>query len=76
MKKYYLIETTDNERSSSYKEICETLEEAESKVMSYADWYCSNGCCRIVKVDSKFNTIERYDFWKGELRETYSYKRK
>ena len=23
MKYYYLIETTDNERSSSYKEICE-----------------------------------------------------
>lgn len=75
MKYYYLIKTTDNEWSSSYKEICETLEEAESKVMNYADWYCSNGCCRIVKVDSKFNTIERYDFWKGELTETYTYRR-
>ena len=76
MKKYYLIETTDNERSSSYKEICETLEEAESKVMNYADWYCANGCCTIYKVDSKFNKIESYKFDLGKLVETYSYKRK
>ena len=76
MKKYYLIETTDNEYSSSYKEICETLEEAQSKVMNYADWWCSNGCCRIVIVDSKFNKIEYYKFWKGKLTETHSYKRK
>ena len=76
MKKYYyLIETSDNEWSSSYKEICETLEEAESKVMHYADWYCSNGCCRIVKVDSKFNRCEYYRFWKGKLDETYTYRR-
>ena len=76
MKYYYLIETTDNERGSSYKEICETLEEAESKVMNYADWWCSDGCCTIYKVDNKFNKIESYKFWKGELTETYSYKRK
>ena len=75
MKFYYLIETTDGERGSSYKEICETLEEAESKVMSYADWYCSNGCCRIVKVDSKFNRREYYKFWKGKLDETHTYRR-
>lgn len=76
MKKYYyLIKTTDNEWGSSYKEICETLEEAESKVMGYADWYCSNGCCRIIKVDSKFNRCEYYKFWKGKLDETYTYRR-
>ena len=75
MKYYYLIETTDGEWSSSYNEICETLEEAESKVQIYADWYCSNGCCRIVKVDSKFNRCEYYKFWKGKLDETYTYRR-
>lgn len=74
MKYYYLIETTDSERSSSYKEICETLEEAESKVMNYADWYCNKGCCRIVKVDSMFNRCEYYKFWKGKLGETYTYR--
>ena len=76
MKKYYyLIETTDNEWHSSYKEICETYEEAESKVMNYADWYCSKGCCIIVKVDSKFNVLESHRFGKGELEKTYSYNR-
>lgn len=75
MKYYYLIETTDGEWSSSYKEICETYEEAESKVMNYADWWTSNGTCRIVKTDNKFHTIETYTFIKGKLIETYSYRR-
>ena len=66
MKYYYLIETTNNECSSSYKEICETLEEAESKVMNHADWYCPKGCCIIVKVDNEFNRIESYKFWEGK----------
>jgi hypothetical protein len=74
MKFYYLIETTDNEWSSSYKETCETFEEAESKVMNYADWYCSNGCCTIDKVDSKFNVYESYHFWKGKLEKTDTYR--
>ena len=73
MKYYYLILTTDNEWNSSYKEICETYEEAESKVMNYSDWYCAKGCCKIVKTDSKFNTIESYKFWKGELRDTWTH---
>ena len=68
MKKYYyLIETTDNERGSSYKEICETLEEAESKVMNYADWWCSNGTCRIVAVNNKMRKVESLIYSKGEL---------
>jgi hypothetical protein len=67
MKYYYLIETTDNERGSSYKEICETLEEAESKVMNYADWYCSNGTCRIVAVNNKMCRVESLMYSKGEL---------
>jgi hypothetical protein len=75
MKLYYLIETTDSERGSSYKKICETLEEAEKEVMNYADWYCAKGCCKIVKVDSNFNRREYYKFWKGELDETHTYRR-
>jgi len=75
MKYYYLIETTDNEWSSSYKKICETLEEAKAEVMNYADWYCSKGCCRIVKVDSNFNIYEYYKFWNGKLDELYTDRR-
>lgn len=67
MKKYYLIETTDNEYSSSYKEICETLEEAQSKVMNYANWWCSNGTCRIVAVNNKMRRVEGLSYSKGEL---------
>ena len=74
MKKYYLIETTDNEWSSSYKKICESYEEAEKEVMNYADWYCGKGCCTIVKVDSNFNRLAHYKFWNGKLDETYIYR--
>jgi len=31
MKRYFLIRTADNERSSNYKKICETLEEAKKR---------------------------------------------
>ena len=31
MKKYYLIRTSDNEWNSSYKKICDTLEEAKKE---------------------------------------------
>jgi hypothetical protein len=41
--------------------------------MNYYDWYCPKGCCRIVKTDNKFNTIETYKFRKGELIETNRY---
>jgi hypothetical protein len=67
MKYYYLIETTDDEWHSSYKEICETFEEAKSKIMNYSDWYSSYGSCKIRKVDSHFNTLETWRFRKGVL---------
>lgn len=67
MKYYYLIKTTDNEYTSSYKKICESLEEAKKEVPNYANWYCSKGCCTVDHVDSNFNVIASYIFWKGEL---------
>lgn len=71
MEYYYLICTTNNEYSSSYKRICKTYEEAVSLVSDFADWFCDNGCCDIVKVDSNFNRIKTYVFWKGSLVKVY-----
>lgn len=66
-KHYFLIRTTDSEYSSSYKRICDSYEEALEQVPNYYDWYCHPGTCTIVEVDSCFNTINRWRFWKGEL---------
>jgi hypothetical protein len=68
-KHYYLIRinTTVDRNSSIYKKICETYEEAESEVMNYADWWSQKGTCTIVKVDSEFNIVMEYRFWKGKL---------
>ena len=66
-KHYFLIKTTDSERSSSYKKICESYDEAVEQVQNYADWYCDRGCCKIVEVDSEFNTLRYWNFWKGKL---------
>jgi hypothetical protein len=74
MKYYYLIETTDGERSSSYKKICDSLEEAVESVPNYSDWYCSKGCCTIVKVDSNFKRRETYHYWRGELDRTQTWR--
>lgn len=64
-KHYFLIETTDSESSSSYKRICNSYDEAVKYVPDYYDWYCHPGTCTIVKVDSCFNIINRWRFWKG-----------
>lgn len=67
MKKYYLIEVTINEYNTEYVCINDTLEEAKSKIMDYANWYCDKGCCDIVEVDERFNKLRSYQYWKGEL---------
>jgi len=69
MKTYYLIETSYSEYGSDYNRICETLEEAESHIMEYADWYCNKGTCTIIKVDETFRVLERREYWEGKLRE-------
>lgn len=65
MKRYYLIRTTNNEWDSSYKKICDTLEEAKREVPNFADWYCSKGTCSIHEVDENFNTYKTYEFVNG-----------
>lgn len=67
MKHYFLIRTSDNEWDSSYKKICETLEDAEKEVPSFADWYCSPGTCSIHEVDENFNPYKVYEFRDGSL---------
>lgn len=67
MKKYYLIRTSDSEWNSSYKKICDTLEEAEKEVPNFADWYCSAGTCDIHEVDENFVTYKIYEFMNGSL---------
>lgn len=69
MKTYYLIKESYNEYSSDYVRICETLEEAESHVMEYCDWYCPQGTCAIVKVNETFEVLETRRYWAGNLRE-------
>ena len=65
MKRYYLISTVDNERSSSYKKICDTLEDAKKEVPNFADWYCLDGTCSIHEVDENFVTYKVYEFRDG-----------
>lgn len=69
MKHYFLIRTSDNEWSSSYKKICDTYEEVIKEVPNFADWYCENGCCTVHEVDNNFNVCKTYRFWKGKLTE-------
>ena len=69
MKHYFLIETSNNEWSSSYKKICDTYEEAIKEVPNFADWYCGKGCCTVHEVDNNFNVCKTYKFWKGKLAE-------
>lgn len=66
MKRYYLIRTSNNEWDSSYKKICDTLEEAKKEVPNFADWYCSPGTCSIHEVDTDFNTYKEYYFHDGQ----------
>lgn len=67
MKKYYLIKTSDNEWSSSYKYITDNFEEAEQQVNNFADWYCNNGTCTLVTVNQSMREIERRSYRDGKL---------
>ncbi len=66
MKRYYLIRTADNEWGSSYKKICDTLEEAKKEVPNYADWYSPPGTCAIHEVDADFTTYKVYNFYNNQ----------
>ena len=67
MKRYYLIRTASNEWDSSYKKICDTLEEAKKEVPNFADWYCPPGTCSIHEVDEDFNIYKVYSFYDSKL---------
>ncbi len=66
MKRYYLISTANNERDSSYKKICETLEEAKKEVPNYADWWSPKGSCSIYEVDENFTIYKIYNFYNNQ----------
>lgn len=66
-KHYFLIETTYSEYGSHYRKICESYDEAVAQVPNYADWYCENGTCTVVEVDSNFRKINSWRFWHGKL---------
>jgi hypothetical protein len=66
MKRYFLIRTANNEWDSSYKKICDTLEEAKREVPNFADWYCSKGTCAIHEVDENFTTYKVYSFYDNQ----------
>lgn len=74
MKHYYLIRTSNNEWSSSYKKICETFEEAQREVPNFADWYCPAGTCDVHEVDENFVTYKVYRFREGSLIEVKVWK--
>ena len=67
MKEYWLIKTTDNEMSSSYKYITDTLEDAENNRMNYCGWYSERGDVTLVKVDQEFHTLEEIEYWHGKV---------
>ena len=71
MKDFWVIETIDNERSSSYKYITDTLEDAEAHRMDFCGWYCERGDCQIKRIDQKFHEVEVLDYWHNELWEHY-----
>ena len=69
MKTYYLIRESNDGYTVSYRRICTSLEEAESHIMEYVDWYCPRGTCSIDKVDEQFNVLERRHYREGKLNE-------
>jgi hypothetical protein len=66
IKRYYLIRTSNNEWDSSYKKICDTLEEAKKEVPNFSDWYCPPGTCSIHEVDENFTTYKVYSFYNNQ----------
>ena len=73
MKEYWLIKTSDNEMSSSYKFIAETLEEAEANRMNYCGWYSERGDVTLVKVNQEFHELEKIEYWQGKVFNHYIY---
>jgi hypothetical protein len=71
MKHYWTIYTVDNERSSSYKYITDTLEDAQAHRMDFCGWYCEQGDCELRKIDQNFKVQEVIDYWHGEVWEHY-----
>lgn len=74
MKRYFLIRVADSEKSSSYKKICETYEEAVKEVPNFADWWSPVGTCSIHEVDENFTTYKVYNFWDGHLRDVKTWR--
>jgi len=64
---FYIISVTIDEWHSRDVYIATSYEEAKSKIMDYADWYCGYGTCQIRRINSHFNTLETWRFRKGEL---------
>lgn len=67
MKYFWVIKTIDNERSSSYKYITDTLEDAEAHRMNYCGWYCHQGDVDIIRIDEHFREIETIHYWQGKV---------
>ena len=67
---YYIIYENPSEYTSPQpRYIAETLEEAESHIMEYCDWYCPRGTCEIRLVDKHFKPIETRYYRAGKLLE-------
>jgi len=64
---FWVIKTTDNEMSSSYKYITDTLEDAEAHRMDYCGWYCERGDVDILKIDQNFRELEYINYWHGKV---------
>ena len=68
MKTYFVIYENPSEFTSSQPvRIAESLEEAESHIMEYSDWYCPKGTCQIREVDEQFRVIEKRTYHDGKL---------
>lgn len=64
---FWVIKTVDNEMSSSYKYITDTLEDAEAHRMDYCGWYCERGDVDIIKIDQNFRELEYINYWHGKV---------
>ena len=71
MRTYYVIMENPSEYTSPRPVyIGETLEEAESHLMEYSDWYCPRGTCRI-DVCNEYLKVKEYRYYReGKLLET------
>jgi hypothetical protein len=67
MKYFWVIETNNNEYSSSYKYITDTLEDAEAHRMEYCGWYCQPGDVYLIRIDQNFREVEHIKYWQGKV---------